>query len=54
VPANTPARTLFNAVGFKITASCDNASHIIVNASGPATNNGELQGHIDANGTFFR
>jgi hypothetical protein len=53
VPANTPSRTLFDAVGLKITASCDSAGHIIVNASGPATNNAELQGHIDANGTFF-
>jgi len=52
VPASTAPRTLFNAVGLKITASCDSASHIIVNASGPATNNAELQAHIDADGTF--
>jgi|tagenome__1003787_1003787.scaffolds.fasta_scaffold20819081_3 hypothetical protein len=52
VPANTPSQTLFEAVGLKITASCDALSHISVQASGPAVT-ADLQIHGSSNGAFF-
>jgi hypothetical protein len=52
VPANSPEVTLFNAVGLKITASCDASGNISADAIA-LTNNSELQVFGNEGGTFF-
>ena len=51
-PDNTPATTLFEALGLKVVASCSNTGALEMHAV-PTTTDSEIQVFGDSNNTFF-
>ena len=51
-PDNTPATTLFEALGLKVVASCGNTGALEMHAV-PTTTDSEIQVFGDSNNTFF-